>query len=118
MGFKILLGERDPRAAVMVTEYGGLSYIPEEGEKWHGYATVPDAEALLARYAELTRALLGSTALAGFCYTQLTDTLQETNGLLTAHRKPKLDPATIRDINRRPSAAVPFEELELGGERG
>lgn len=117
MGFKILLGERDPRSAVMVTEYGGLSYIPEAGEKWHGYATVPDAEALLARYAELTRALLGSTALAGFCYTQLTDTLQETNGLLTAHRKPKLDPATIRDINRRPSAAVPFEELELGDER-
>jgi beta-galactosidase/beta-glucuronidase len=117
MGRAPLLGERDPQAAVMITEYGGLSYRPEADQKWHGYATLPDAEALLARYAELTGALLASTALAGFCYTQLTDTLQETNGLLTADREPKLDPAAIRAANRRPAAAVPIEELTLAYEQ-
>ncbi len=30
-------------------------------------------------------------ALAGFCYTQLTDTYQEANGLLYADRRPKVD---------------------------
>ncbi len=29
-------------------------------------------------------------ALSGFCYTQLTDTYQEANGLLRADRTPKL----------------------------
>jgi beta-galactosidase/beta-glucuronidase len=112
MGRKLLLGDRDPQVPVMITEYGGLSYRPTADEQWHGYATLPDAEALLARYTELTGALLASTALAGFCYTQLTDTLQETNGLLTDRREPKLDPAAIRAANRRPAAAVPVEELE------
>jgi beta-galactosidase/beta-glucuronidase len=111
MGRAILLGERAPGAAVMVTEFGGLSYTPEAGEKWHGYATLPDAQALAQRYAELTGALLASTALAGICYTQLTDTLQESNGLLTAEREPKIDPSVIRAANLRPSAAVPGEEL-------
>ncbi|HKF37987.1 MAG TPA: hypothetical protein VKB35_13915, partial [Ktedonobacteraceae bacterium] len=47
-----------------------------------------------------------SPALAGFCYTQLTDTGQETNGLLTAEREPKLDPASVREITGKASAAV------------
>ena len=117
MGRKILLAQRDPRAAVMITEYGGLSYTPASGAEWHGYATLPDADALLTRYTELTGALLDSTALAGFCYTQLTDTLQETNGLLTDRREPKLAPAAIRAANRRPSAAIPVEELERAHEQ-
>lgn len=45
--------------------------------------------------------------IAGFCYTQLTDTEQETNGLVTADRVPKLDPAQVRAITRRSPASVP-----------
>ncbi len=52
-------------------------------------------------------AILDSPAIAGFCYTQLTDTGQETNGLLTADRIPKLDPETVRAITARPSDAIP-----------
>jgi hypothetical protein len=37
-----------------------------------------------------------SRILAGSCYTQLTDTMQETNGLLTADRVPKVEIARIR----------------------
>jgi hypothetical protein len=56
--------------------------------------------------------LLDSTGIAGFCYTQLTDTEQETNGLLTAAREPKLDIATIRAITSRPARSVPSEILD------
>lgn len=86
---------------IMITEYGGISYTPAEGENWYGYRTVDSPEAYLAAYAEVTEALLDSTELAGFCYTQLTDTEQETNGLLTADRRPKLDPSAIRAVNTR-----------------
>ena len=41
-------------------------------------------------------AVHASEALAGFCYTQLADTLQETNGLVTADRTPKIPVDRIR----------------------
>jgi len=37
--------------------------------------------------------------LNGFCYTQLTDVEQETNGLLTSDHRYKFDPEEIRRIN-------------------
>ena len=97
---------------VMVTEFGGLSFGPKPGEPWFGYGTAEDAVSLLAKYEELVSALLASTGLAGFCYTQLTDTEQETNGLLTAGREPKLDIDAIRAINTCPAASVPSEVLD------
>lgn len=69
------------------------------------------ADALLERYPALVDALLDSPAIAGFCYTQLTDTLQEKNGLVTAGRQPKVDPAAVRRITRRPAASVPAHEI-------
>jgi Glycosyl hydrolases family 2, TIM barrel domain/Glycosyl hydrolases family 2 len=98
--------------AIVVSEFGGLSFRPQASEDWFGYGQLPDESALLAAYEEMVSALLDSTALAGFCYTQLTDTEQETNGLLTADRKPKLDPERIRAINARPSKAVPSEVFD------
>ena len=56
--------------------------------------------------------MLQSTALAGYCYTQLTDTEQESNGLLTMDREAKLDCDRVRAINSRPSRAVPSEILD------
>jgi hypothetical protein len=97
---------------IVISEYGGLTFAPGADEDWFGYGQFADAETLLGRYEELTDALLDSTALAGFGYTQLTDTEQETNGLLTVDRRPKLDPARVRAINSRPSRAVPSEILD------
>lgn len=97
---------------IVISEFGGLTMSPGEDEEYFGYSQFEDAEALLAKYEELVQALLDSTALAGFCYTQLTDTEQETNGLLTAAREPKFDPARLRAINNRPSKAVPSEILD------
>ncbi|MGW9030237.1 glycoside hydrolase family 2 protein [Streptomyces sp. NPDC055722] len=103
----------DPRGQrpVMLTEFGGLSFRPQ-GEEWFGYATVTSPAELLERLDGLTRAVTDSPELAGFCYTQLTDTEQETNGLLTADRTPKLPPEQLRRLFSRPSAAMPTEALE------
>lgn len=102
-----LPGSQRTHEPIMLTEFGGISYSPQPGEPWHGYGTVASSDAFLAKYRELVDAILDSPAIAGFCYTQLTDTGQETNGLLTAEREPKLDLATIRQITSRSSAAVP-----------
>lgn len=108
--FVTLANERERNIPFVLTEFGGISYEPpRDGHGWYGYGTVTDAEAYTRKYWELVSAILASPALAGFCYTQLTDTMQETNGLLTADRKPKLDPAVIRGINSGASMGVPAD---------
>jgi len=104
-------GELDEEP-IVISEFGGLTFRPGDGEDWFGYGQCEDADALLERYEGLVDALLDSTVLAGFCYTQLTDTEQESNGLLTAAREPKIDPARLRAVTSRPSKAVPSEILD------
>ncbi|GAC1396005.1 MAG: glycoside hydrolase family 2 TIM barrel-domain containing protein [Chloroflexota bacterium] len=102
-----LPGYRREGEPIMLTEFGGISSRPATEDHWFGYGTVTSTDEYLAKYRELVTAILACPTVAGFCYTQLTDTGQETNGLLTAAREPKLDPAAVRAITRWPSAAVP-----------
>jgi beta-galactosidase/beta-glucuronidase len=99
---------------VVISEFGGLTYDERPGDQmvWQGYAVVSDPAELLERYRGFVDPLLDSPALAGFCYTQLTDVQQERNGLLNENRRPKADPAAIRAITRRPAAGVPADEIE------
>lgn len=106
-----LPGYQRSNEPIMITEFGGISYRPQPGEPWHGYGTITTREDFLSKYRDLVDAILDSPAVAGFCYTQLTDTGQETNGLLTANREPKLDPAAVRRITSRASAAVPGDVI-------
>jgi len=85
---------------VMVTEYGGVSFAPDSGENWFGYGKVSTPDEYLAQYKALTDALSESDYICGFCYTQLTDTEQETNGLLDEHRQPKVAMDKLRAITR------------------
>ena len=90
-------------APFLLSEYGGIAYIPEgakvPSEAW-GYSGVEKtAEAALDRHRGLTAAILKIPAFAGYCYTQLTDVEQEVNGLLTYDRKPKYDVRAIHAIN-------------------
>jgi beta-galactosidase/beta-glucuronidase len=82
---------------ILITEFGGIAFTGDE-QGW-GYSTVSDADEFLERYGSLVEALLRSGPVQGFCYTQLTDVEQEINGLLTYDRKPKADPAMVREIN-------------------
>ncbi len=110
---RVLLLDGDQRGQpVVVTEFGGLSLAPRTGEKWFGYGTVETTEELLARFGDLVGALLGCADVAGFCYTQLTDTLQERNGLLTEDRVPKLPVAAVHEILTAASRAIPSEEVD------
>lgn len=105
-------------APVIVSEFGGLGLTPKPGEPWFGYATLGSANQLGESFANLVAALLDSPGLAGFCYTQLTDTFQETNGLLDANRKPKLPVEFVRKALCEPSRAVPQERVERARAEG
>ena len=115
---RLLLRPEDRRGQpVMLTEFGGLSMHPKSGEAWFGYATAQSDEEYLAMIKQLFDGIYESTDLAGFCYTQLTDTLQETNGLYDENRQPKLPIERLRDIIMRPSNAVPSESLDIARQR-
>ena len=77
---------------IIFTEFGGTHYSNTPG--WgYGDSVHTDRE-FLERFGSLIRAI-DSMDISGYCYTQLTDVEQETNGLLTADRMPK---ATIEEI--------------------
>jgi len=115
---RLLLRPEDQRdQPVMITEFGGLSIHPEKGKAWFGYATAESDDQYLAMMKSLFDAIYESPDLAGFCYTQLTDTQQETNGLYDENRRLKLDGNKLRDIIWQPSKAVPTEALDIARQK-
>ncbi|HEY8883835.1 MAG TPA: glycoside hydrolase family 2, partial [Chloroflexota bacterium] len=67
-----------------------------------GWSEAEGAPALLKTYEEMVDALMAPGPVEGFCYTQLTDVEQETNGLLTSNRQPKLDAEMVRAVTQIP----------------
>lgn len=104
-GHRMLVGtaaesEATASAPVVLSEFGGVSFTPDEGSGAWGYRLVASPADLDRQLAGLFGALHAGTALAGWVYTQLTDTVQETNGLTDENRVPKLPAARIREIVR------------------
>lgn len=94
----LVRGARDADAPVMLTEFGGVSFVDRAHEvdgAW-GYSAASSPEDFADRVGALLEATLASPVLAGFCYTQLADTGQETNGLVTDDRRPKVAIERIR----------------------
>jgi beta-galactosidase/beta-glucuronidase len=91
---------------VMLSEVGGFLLAPpdipdeERDMLYQFYGSILDPEELLKMYHNLMEGIASLHFLAGFCYTQLTDIEQETNGLLTYDRKPKITPERIAAIHR------------------
>ncbi|ABF43917.1 glycoside hydrolase family 2, sugar binding protein (plasmid) [Deinococcus geothermalis DSM 11300] len=75
---------------VVLSEFGGIAYIPGQELGW-GYSESQSEEDFVKDYGALLSAIHECHGLSGFCYTQLTDTFQEKNGLLYADRTPKAD---------------------------
>jgi hypothetical protein len=116
---RVLLVEGTDRGQpVMVTEMGGVSFAPGAGEEWFGYSTVGTPDELVDKFSELVGALLDSPVLAGLCWTQLTDTEQEINGLLTADRKPKAPVEAFRAALHRPARSDPASEVDFSRAAG
>jgi len=80
---------------VLLSEFGGIS-VHDDADAWAGYGEVVGADDLAGVLAGLVGAIRPGQGLAGYCYTQLTDTAQEKNGLLTEDRVPKSAPERIR----------------------
>jgi beta-galactosidase/beta-glucuronidase len=89
---------------VILSEFGGVSVRHSEPGSW-GYRLVASNEDLERHLTALFAAVQQSAGLAGWCYTQLTDTAQETNGLTDAHRVPKVPAERIRAIVQGTSEA-------------
>jgi hypothetical protein len=81
--------ERQWTHPIVLTEFGGIAYGPG-GENIWGYSQTESPDQLLERYRVLLQTVRGLPALAGFCYTQFTDTYQEANGLVYMNRTPKV----------------------------
>ncbi len=87
-GRMLFVGEEKAwKHPIVLTEFGGIALGKEDGI-W-GYSRTNTSDELLRRYGALLETIRNLPALAGFCYTQLTDTYQEANGLLYADRTPK-----------------------------
>lgn len=95
-----------------VSEFGGIWWDPDHEEldgqdtttSWGYGQRVADEEELQQRFADLTGILLNDPHMFGYCYTQLTDTFQEQNGIYRFDRTEKLDVSRIRAAQLRPSA--------------
>ena len=89
---------------LVLSEFGGVRFTPgssaAEGATW-GYSTASDAEDYARRLGDLlgaANACVEAGGLIGWCYTQLADTLQEANGLVTEDRTPKLPLERLRAL--------------------
>ncbi len=91
--------ERLRTRPVLLTEFGGVRFEPDAAgaDAW-GYSTAADAADFERRLRDLMTAVRGAPALGGWCWTQLTDTAQEANGLCGADRVPKLPVETLRTL--------------------
>jgi hypothetical protein len=97
---------------IMITEFGGIAFSRETPGTW-GYSRANSAEDFANRYRNLLRAIRAVPILAGFCYTQFTDTYQETNGLLFADRTPKCSIHAVAAATSGPQSPVESQmELE------
>ncbi len=83
---------------IMNTECGGIFFNVEDKSGW-GYTNAESMNQFYKLYHGVVSSFLESPALQGFCYTELTDVMQEQNGLLTYDHQPKFDCDVIRAIN-------------------
>jgi beta-galactosidase/beta-glucuronidase len=105
-GGRLLTLEGHPHAGqpIMLTEFGGISLGGKRPNSW-GYAYASGPAELARSYADLLAAVHDIAFFAGFCYTQFTDTYQETNGLLYGNREPKIPIEKIREATLGRAAA-------------
>ena len=88
----------------IIDEYGGVWWLPTKLRKkirsWgHGDKVRPNSlKEVFERMEKQTEVVLKTKHIQGFCYTQLTDVEQETNGVYYYNRKNKFNINKLRKI--------------------
>jgi beta-galactosidase/beta-glucuronidase len=98
---------------LVLSEFGGIACrTTGEADRAWGYSVTASPAELRAAYEQLLASVNEVPAFAGFCYTQLTDTFQEANGLFTARREPKFDLQAMYRATRgfrHPASEMPVD---------
>ena len=100
-------GAAETGQPIMLTEFGGVKWSADRDidGSW-GYSEADGPDDFDRRVGDILQPVQQATigfagradGLAGWCWTQLTDTLQERNGLLTEGREPKLPIERLRAL--------------------
>jgi beta-galactosidase/beta-glucuronidase len=99
-------GSRYRGQPIVLSEVGGFLMVPREVPPeerdmlYQFYGSVDTNEELVSKYRDLMEGIASLPFLAGFCYTQLTDIEQESNGLLTYDRRAKIAPERVAELHR------------------
>ncbi|MBV9506771.1 MAG: glycoside hydrolase family 2 [Acidobacteriia bacterium] len=107
-GRLLLLEGQAHEQPIMLTEFGGIALSRNVLATW-GYSRTDNPEDFGKRYFELLTVVRCLPILAGFCYTQFTDTYQEANGLLYADRTPKIPLEHIALATRGPRSKKDYQ---------
>lgn len=83
---------------VFLSEFGGIAIEDGDDKSWGYNGKVRNKKEFLGKLEELFSAAGKIPYLRGYCYTQLTDVEQETNGILDMERNPKIDLKELRRI--------------------
>lgn len=81
-------GDKFSGQPIILSEFGGVALATDDGWGYNGAEN--DEEAFLKRFERLFQNV-AACDFCGWCYTQLTDVEQETNGLLNGKHQPKFD---------------------------
>ena len=109
-GRMLMVGtERTWKHPIVLTEFGGIAYGKGREDIW-GYSRTKTSAELVERYTSLLETVRSLPALAGFCYTQFTDTFQEANGLVYDNRKPK---APIEELALATAGLMPDQDIRI-----
>jgi hypothetical protein len=81
---------------IILSEFGGIASKNDNG--WGYGDKADDKEELIKRFKQLIDAVSKLDYVKGYCYTQLSDVEQETNGLLDSNHNPKFDLNVISQI--------------------
>ena len=90
-------GEAYTGQPIVISEFGGIVYT-EKADSFGYLDPASSPETYLERLQAIVDSIRNDQAFSGFCYTQLTDVMQERNGLLTEERIPKLDVDVLAQV--------------------
>jgi beta-galactosidase/beta-glucuronidase len=83
----------------ILDEYGGIKWVSKSmSESSWGYSQPNSIEEYYEKLEKLTDAILTTSYITGYCYTQFTDVEQEQNGIYNYDRSLKFDMKRIKAI--------------------